>query len=271
MRFALPWSRSRPAPTTAEPTVSPLPPRAPGVLREMTAEDRVGEMEIRPEDPAMHVAEEVCFVPDGPGGRWGVFDAEGQPIAESLDYNGSWSEPMWPRPVCPVRPAEVTAALPDDEYLYLGFIHLHFGHFLIDSLSRAWPLIEAGARRPKLLYHGWEDPDYWWREVPWLAELLTGLGLAKRDLIRPAEPVRIKRLLVPGRSFQGQFFAHQSHQRVCRKIGAAMLEGVDVARGGGPIYLSKTRLKGGVRKVDNEHQLEGFLRPRGVEIIIRRR
>ena len=266
MKFAPPWRRPAAAPTPA-PAAPSLPPRARGVLRELTFEERFGDVEVRAEDPGMEVAEDVLFVPDRPGGRWGVFDANDQPVRASLDFNLPWSEPMWAPPVTPVRWAEVTETLPDGDYVYFGFVHFHFGHFLVDSLSRSWPLLEGGLGGGKILFHGLGHPEIWWNEVPWLSEMLSGLGLQPTDFLHLREPVKVKRLHLPGRSWQGQTFAHQAHQRVARKIGATLLEGANVPDGGSPAYLSKTRMTGGVRRVVNERQLEAFLRPRGVEIL----
>ena len=265
MAFALPWSRARPTKPATEPPAPALPPRAEGVLRELTPDERFGEMEIRPDNPVMHEFEDVCFVTDRPNGEWGVFSADGQAIPSSVDFNAPWCAPVWPPAVNVLRHADIPF-LPDADYLYFGYIHGHFGHFLLDSLSRAWPYLEGGLQGRKLFFHGWGHPGHWWTEHPWLADIMAALGIAKTDLVNPTEPVRVKRLQIPGRSFQGQTFALQIHQRVCRTIGAAILETVDADRASAPIYLSKTRLKGGVRRVVNEHQLESFLRQRGVEI-----
>lgn len=235
------------------------------MLREIGSDELVGQVEIRSDDPTMLVARDVLWVPDRPGHGWGVFDRDGEPLPASLDYNLPWNEPMWPKPDCPVRWSEVTDHAPDRDYIYLGFVHIHFGHFLVDSLSRLWPLVEGGLQGRKILFHGWGDPAFWRAEMPWVAELFDGLGLEPDDFEKFDRPVRIRRLELPGRSFQGQTFAHQAHKRLCREIGAGILGEVDAAAGP-PVYLSKTRLRSGVRRVTNEHQLEAFLRARGVEI-----
>lgn len=254
------WSRPGPGLTALAPTLS--------VLRELTRPDALGEAVVREEAPEMHVVENVLFVPDAPEGKWGVFHADGEPVEATLDYSLPWSEPMRPRPTTPVDPASVTEALPEGDYLYLGFMHLHFGHFLIDSLARAWALLDIPAQeRPKILFHGWGDPNFWWGELPWLGDIFTGLGLRGEDFLLPPGPVWIKRLMVPSRTWQGQAWANSIHGRVCRRIGAGLLEGAPVQSGGPPAYLSKTRLPSGVRKVVNEQELEDLLRARGVEIL----
>lgn len=261
------WSfRSGPKKSPEPPVPPPLPPREWGVLRELTLENRFGEVEIRPDLPGLEMVEDACFVPDRPSDGWGVFNRDGEPVEASLDYNLPWNEPMWPRPVNPVRRADVSATLPDGEYIYVGFVHPHFGHFVIDSLSRMWPLIEHRPPGVKLLLHGWGGPAMWWAKEPWLVELLRGAGVSRDDILEVSEPVRVPRLWVPHRSFQGQTFAHQVHAKVCRSIGEQLIAGQKIGREDRPAYLSKTRLARGIRRVTNEHQLESFLRGRGVEV-----
>lgn len=244
-----------------------LPPRTSGVLRQLSSEDRFGEVEIRAEDPGLHVAEDVLFAPDAPGGRWGMFDPHGEPLTASLDHVFPWSQLMYSKPVSPVAWSEVQSSLPDSEYLYIGFVHGHFGHVLIDSLSRLWPVLDGGLNGRKLLHHGLGNWETWANERPWLTDILSGLGLGPSDFVRVVEPVRVRRVVIPGRSWQGQTFAHAAHGRLCRHIGAALLADTPVASGP-PVYLSKTKLAGGgVRRVVNEGQLESFLRARGVEVL----
>jgi hypothetical protein len=175
----------------------------------------------------------VLFVPDRPGGGWGVFDTDGQPIPASVDTVFTWSQPMHPPNTCPTTWVEVDRTLPDVPYCYLGFVHGHFGHFIIDGRSRSWPLLGKRAAGCKLLFHGPGDWAQWRAEMPWLTDMLSALSLRESDFLLPPGPVRVPRLLIPGRSFQGQAWAHQAHQQVCRRIGEALLADVP-AGGGGP-------------------------------------
>lgn len=252
-------------PEVAAPAVGE-PVRNPGVLRELAPEEVFGAVEVRAEDPVMHLAEDVLFVPTWYRDDDRVFDSSGQPVEAALDFAFPWCEPMHPPRTSSVAWSEVERTLPDADYLYLGYFHFHFGHFVTDSLSRIWPLLDRGVAGRKLLYHGAGAWESWQREFPWLPEMLTALGVRESDLLHLTEPVRIRRLQIPGRSWQSQTFAHQVHQRVCRRLGEHILKGVK-PRGGPPVYLSKTRLTGGVRRVTNEAKLEAFLRPRGVDVL----
>lgn len=264
MKLGLPWRRARLEAPDPEPAAAHAPASSP-VLNLLTQETLWGGAEIRDADPPITVLEDVFHVPDRPGGDWGLFHRDGSPVRSALDYLGPENAPMRPEPVSPVGYDEVATALPPGDYLYGGGIYPHFGHFIVDTLPRLWPL--ARERRPgqKVLFDGPGGPDEWWSR-PWVADMLSGLGLHRDDLVECREPVRIERLVMPQRSLQGQAFGHPAFQRMTRLIGTSLLDAAPPAAGG-PVYLSKTRLTGGVQRVVNELQLERFLAVRGVEIV----
>lgn len=176
------------APTSLAPERQSLPPRQPGVLKPLTIEDRFGEVEIRTDPLELHTAEDVVFVPDRPGNQWGLFDPDDQPLEASLDYVFSWNQPMRARPISPVRYADVETTLPDADYIYVGYVHTHFGHFLTDTLSRFWPLLQDRWSEARLLFHGWGTPSEWWAERPWMVDIFSALGVGRGAMGRTRRP-----------------------------------------------------------------------------------
>lgn len=266
MKLRLPWRRR-----STEALVDPdsrapagAEPRGP-VLQPLTEETQWGRSEIIGGELAIRIVEQVWLVPDRPGGHWGVFHPDGTLVEETLDRVGPDGTPMRPEPVFPLDPTADAPWLPAGDYLYGGFVYGHFGHFIIDSLPRLWPVARELRPGQKILMEGAGGPDSWW-SYPWMADIFRSLGLRKTDFVDCREPVRIERLAVPQRTLQGQAWGHPAYAQMTRRIGAALLGDLEPP-GGRPIYLSKTRLTGGVQRVVNEKQLESYLRPRGVEIV----
>ncbi len=102
-------------------------------------------------------------------------------------------------------PAPVEAAEP--EAVYAGTLYFHFGHFLLESLARAWyavghpelPLVWAGQ-------HDWQDAGL----RPWQSEVLDVLGLPNPVRV-VTDPTRYPRLHVPDVGYRYDDRFHPQH------------------------------------------------------------
>lgn len=168
-------------------------------------------------------------------GAWelGVFAADGTCLEESLLYhahaNGRPRQVGYP---AELRPARQTLPGPA---IYLGPLMEHFGHFLLESLSRVW----LAKRMP-------EVPVVWSCRVGagaapgagalarWQEEILATVGVTNPGIF-VTEPVRFERLIVPelGNHFQQSF--HPEHAAALGVVPHAPVPGRRV-------WLSRSKL-----------------------------
>lgn len=195
-----------------------------------------------------------------------MFDAHDRIVEPTVDRWMPERGPMNQALESDRRAGEIDDALPNGPtYLYAGRLTAHFGHFITESLCRLWPLIGGRREGMKILFHGPGDLDVWWA-IPHVRDILAALRIGRKDVIHLDAPVRVPSLIVPGPSFTQQAGAHRAYGRLCRAIGQDFLAGRDVERSGRPIYLSKTRLPEGVRRIVNEDVVEAAMAAAGVEI-----
>ncbi len=162
----------------------------------------------------------------------GVFDADGYVEGTVLDRRaGEQGAPM----VRGLFPDVADASEP--EAIYAGPLYFHFGHFLLESLARAWyarrrpdlPLVWAGA-------HTWHDAVL----RPWQTEILDVLGLTNPTAIL-ATPTRFTRLHVPDLGYRYDDRFHPEHAEFLASYdGPPQVPGER-------LWLSRSRLASDVR------------------------
>ncbi|WP_134767364.1 glycosyltransferase 61 family protein [Nocardioides sp. 1609] len=165
----------------------------------------------------------------------GVFDADGYVEDTVLDRrSGEVGAPM----VRGLFPDVVEGD--DPEAIYAGPLYFHFGHFLLESLARAWyarqrpdlPLVWAGA-------HTWHDA----RLRPWQVEILEVLGLTNPPRIL-ASPTRYRRLHVPDLGYRYDDRFHPEHAAFLASYrGPAQVPGER-------LWLSRSNLASDVRDLN---------------------
>jgi hypothetical protein len=223
--------------------------------------------------PAVERLRDVLYMPWAAERPWGLFDRDG------LGLPASWELEPQGSPVPPAHTAfrieQPAAADPAgwggaealrDDLIYGGRMHLHFGHFLLETLNRFWSLREGGAGRTLWLVHGPADLRAWFG-IPWMSTLLGALGLSRENFVWSDRPLRCRRLTLPHPSFRPQSHAHRAFGLMCRRIGDRLLAGADGTPDPRPVYLSKSRLRSGVIRVANEAEIEAVLARAGVEIV----
>lgn len=229
-----------------------------------------GRAEVRQGRPALRLVEDAHYLMRVPqlDKIPVIFDAAGRMVPESLDHHSGERTPTWQTTEWPEGQGPVTDAAPEGTYLYVGAIHPHYGHFVINTLARFWPLLDfaGGALRPTLLCHG-PGPDADWSATPFIPEILGRLGLSVLDLTTFGRPVRIPTLLVPQAALQQDDYAFPILADLCREIGRGYYAPEEVDADPQPVYLSKTRLTGGVRRFSNEEAVTEVLEREGVRIV----
>ncbi len=108
-----------------------------------------------------------------------MFDAEGRAyeacVDRWLDDRVHWGQQL---EVDSDKIAEVTASLPNEEVIFGGRWTDHFGHFLVETLSRLWILehFRPGSRRVAL-FSSWTAEQVF--AVPFARELFEAVAYPK--------------------------------------------------------------------------------------------
>ena len=187
----------------------------------------------------------------------GVLDAEGMHIENSITWRG-------PNQVthAPDKPAEEEIEQLAGTWMFLGPLFGHFGHFLVESISRIWAY---GALKDKIdgvLY----VPKFQNRPEHVLSvyePFLKALGVDTK-VLNLSEPTRVERLYVPQQGF-GMFQMIEGAPEFREFINAHA--GADVEpQGAKKIYVSRSALPPIRGSIIGERILETWLEAEGYEI-----
>lgn len=176
----------------------------------------------------------------------GVFDAAGDYVDGTvLDRRAG--EQGEPAPLGIFTPT-VDADVP--EAVYAGPLYFHFGHFLLESLARAW----YTARHPGLplvwaAQHDWQGVTL----RPWQHEVLEILGITAPPLLA-ADPTRVARLHVPDLGYRYDDVFHPEHAAFLAAYeGPAPVPGER-------LWLSRSRIGTDVRDLNADRLEERLAR-----------
>lgn len=197
--------------------------------------DLWGKAEVRQGAPPISFHDDVVYVPYQHGEAWGLFGADGTPIEGSVDLHGPLGQPHAQKLAWL---GSTEAAAPEQTYVYGGVFNPHYGHFLINSLCRLWPLATQQARQHKILFHA-DGPADSWFVLPFVREIFDALGLTIDSLATFDHTVRIARVIVPSVSFQEQHFAYTAFRDLCHRIGEGVLGRFEPKPGLPPVYLTR--------------------------------
>jgi hypothetical protein len=197
--------------------------------------------------------------------RWGVYDDDGRLIPEaSLDRG-------WP----PIRVGQSEQievqpdwrSLPtlDGEFYYGGPILNHFGHFICSSLARLWWLAGLPIGDRKVLFHGGSSLNAE-MATDYVSQCFEALGLNPGNASVVETPTLVRRLHVPSPAFVEQSYGCRVLRETCLAIGERHWSGDD-QHGHGPVYISKSAMTAGIRRLEQEHIIEEILSKAGISIV----
>lgn len=155
---------------------------------------------------------------------------------------------------------------PDGLYIPIDRMTHHYGHFIVDILSRLWPLAGRVAGPVWLVCEPATGRAYWER-YPFLGEMLAGLGLTVDVVVSFEEPVVLPRVMIPEPSFRSLHSVHGVFGELCQAVGRRYWSETEVDTVKTPVYLSKSRLSTGIQRLVNEADLVDELARLGVDIL----
>ncbi|HRM73091.1 MAG TPA: glycosyltransferase 61 family protein [Paracoccus sp. (in: a-proteobacteria)] len=148
---------------------------------------------------------------------------------------------------------EVTAHL-DGRHMWGGIYFGHFGHFLVETISRLWAVRQAGAQGVLFTPRHGRLQSF----VTYQKELID-LVLPRTEVRIIREPTRVEELVIPGQGFGlGKISAGTAQFRAFIREALADIEPADIEN----VYISRTRF-GGKGGIINEQRLERLLEAEG--------
>lgn len=149
--------------------------------------------------------------------------------------------------------------------LYGGYLDPHWGHFLMDSLSRLWPIFYSGIKVDKIVFAShYNSIDAY---TPNIRESLRLAGIIdKVELI--TERRRFSQLIVPQRSISPRHFACQETNTVYDAIiKQAIKENRNEENINRRIYLSRSKFPKARANEPHTEWIDHYFADNGFEII----
>jgi capsular polysaccharide biosynthesis protein len=168
-----------------------------------------------------------------------------------------------------------TGSAIDEKLVFLGWYDVaHYGHWLTEGLARYWYLLAENQRGLKIpvtwnlrsILKWTRDRVFRSKSVHWPIAV-SAFDLRAQDFIRVSKPSRFAVIHVPKCSMVNRCEIHQPHIDVTRKIASHVTNPKSLVHDTRPVYLSRMRLKKGVRSYLNEEPIESYCRNRGYRIV----
>jgi Glycosyltransferase 61 len=203
-----------------------------------------GSVEVRPEG-SLSISEprELLVAPWTRAG----FRPDGSVDRETIRWWGA-GEGSAIEDIEPLADREIVAEY-DEEVLWGGWMIGHFGHFLIESATRLWPLLPSGPLESMPVIFTTPLSD------PFIVEWLRAFGVEPAPL-PPQGTVRFKKVRVPQPALRIDDYVTPEF----RRIHLRAREGLEPPPGasGGVVWLSRTGIER-ERRVRDEALLEWLL------------
>lgn len=180
----------------------------------------------------------------------GVYDGAGQFVAASN---------IVIRPRANQRHAcHIAHQYVDDDVLFLGNLHHHFGHVLLERMTRAWALLADKYKNMKcvIVYNSAADniPEYY-------LEFLGALGVGRDDIIVIKSPTRFRNVYVPELA-QGPNFTTDAFAKTFDAIAISVPDNdVKYDR----VYVSRGALA--MRRTFGERAVQSVFQKNGYHVI----
>ena len=185
----------------------------------------------------------------------GVVDAKGNFVAGSIRVNKRYPGYMSVIRGYKVKPEELQHS--QEEVIFGGVILRHFGHFLVECMSRLWYVLQGKGQGKKIVFiaNGWKSD-------PKMAEFLELLGIDIGRVVILEHPTQFVSVTVPEESVHswGQFYTkeyRQIYQKLREAVSASNYK---------KIYLTHRKYKSALTCC-NEKYFEDYFADKGYAVI----
>ncbi|MBD1378989.1 glycosyltransferase family 61 protein [Metabacillus arenae] len=142
------------------------------------------------------------------------------------------------------------------EYIFLsGEVSSHFGHFLLEVVSRLWIAKYLDLKKYKFIMNPFD-------KFKWQLDILKALGIRQEQIYYLDNPTIFERVLIPVQAFALERFSSTFATDTWNKIGAYY----DTGLGPEKIYVSRSKIQH-KRRLLNELVVEKIFSSHGFKII----
>ncbi len=229
-----------------------------------------GTFVIYNDQPAVTIERNVVYMPVSNKSRidldkkWGLYDENGNLIPGAAHKRGPGHVLFGQTERQDLSDVKKEDA-PSGHYIYGGVAVVHYGHFLLSTLSRFWVDSRIPLKNFKIVCQG-TDISYWF-SLPHVRDVFHALGLSEENFISFDKPTVIGEIIIPHQSCQERDFGYQCFAELGNKIGENLTQKLDYRLPTTPVYFSKHRLHSGVQRFSNEEDMCHYLEKRGVQIL----
>ncbi|WP_413992034.1 glycosyltransferase family 61 protein [Labrys okinawensis] len=223
--------------------------------------------EIKLGTPRVVHVRSAIITPFYKGGRWGVFDLDGNPIEEAINYQGSPNRYLDQIPQLACHPQSVIDT-DKSGLIFGGRINLYYGHFIFESLSRLWYIAQKGLNGRKVLFQTQTPLEHWFGHE-FVQSFLAAIGIERSDIVECLNETEVFHdIIVPTPCMQMLGWIYpETTQKFFREIGNKLLKDVPTTNNNKIVYLSKSKISNKITGIVNEVEIEECLENLGVEII----
>jgi hypothetical protein len=226
-------------------------------------------MKTQIQNTLLHVAfvPEVVYIPAHNGSLGGLYDSNFNPIPQAVSYQGKiakLSQSIENKPDFNSLPLVQS----DVPYFFMGVINPHFGHFLLESTARLWPLLYLQhSFKGKYLYCNQHISNRLFAKS-FIKDIFGGFSLKADDFVNYDKACRLKNVFVAPPAFEICLQGHPIFRQTMQHVGNRLIDNLDGIKNSNltPIYLSKSKLTRGLSCIVNEDAIEEKLRKEGVDI-----
>ena len=227
----------------------------------------IGSQTLVEFEPSIHRIEGAVYAPLGlQDTPWGIYDHGRKFFLPAGTFRGPDVIAPGTVLVMPRSYDTISNVAPDASYVYAGWLHGHYGHFLLSSLSRFWATASFADRNTKILYHGPETAEQLF-EKPFFSAIFSALDIGVDRFVSFSEPTIIRSLTIPAPSFEESSFVHRNFASFGSELGQAIMGSTPRRPSERPVYLSKTKVTRGIGRLLNEIDLIDILEREGIDII----
>jgi hypothetical protein len=218
-----------------------------------------GNVTVIARDPGFTEVRDAFYIPH----VWALYDHGRKLIPETGYFRGPEPTLHGASYVTSHDPSLPVDEAPDADYVFLGPLHQHYGHFLLATLSRLWPFIKENTRGVKFVTYGQHKNTI--ELTPFIDTIFKCFGIRHSDCVSFETVVRIRRIRIASPSFEETNFVHRVFQELGADIASRLVANCSTQMSA-PLYLAKYKLASGVRRLVNEEQFASELERRGVKV-----
>jgi|GEM_PF-917558 len=236
-------------------------------LTQADAMNITGQLQVNDARLEMTFIADVIYIPASNSHPGGLYDNQLQPISHAITHrdNKTWLG-------APLKEVIDLNKLPlhtsDKPYFFIGDIYNHYGHFIVESTARLWPLLHLPNGFAKNYLYCGKDASEKLLQKTYIKDIYGCFSLSPDNFLRFDQPCRLQNVFIPLPAFEIRRQGNQLFRETMLHVGNHLAGDLSEINNSNltPLYISKSKLPGGVSRIFNETAIEEILTSKGVDI-----